>query len=168
MAPVRDGLQELLVDTTAVFGGTPTRTRDASRIAERLFGGLNALVNDDVLPVVAEIVGVHHRRCVPGAALEVPRQPHLPAGKDRPVLGILVGRNADGNDLLLRRIQQPELVEVIVEPPHRVLDGDVQIPEGVPFGNLDPSPHQRVRPGEDDEKLVHELRPASFGSRATD
>jgi hypothetical protein len=46
----------------------------------------------------------------------------------------------------LRRVEQPELVKVVVEPAHRILDGDVQVPEGVPLGHLDAAPDERSVP----------------------
>jgi hypothetical protein len=40
---------------------------------------------------------------MPRSTLEEPREPDFPAGKNGPVLGILIGRNADGHDLPLLR-----------------------------------------------------------------
>ena len=47
---------------------------------------------------------------------------------------------------LFRRVEQPELVKVVVQPAHRVLDGDVQVPERVLLGHLNAAPDERVRP----------------------
>ena len=45
-------------------------------------------------------------------------------------------------------------VQVVVEPPHRVLKGDVQVPEAVGLGYLDSSPDGRFHPDEDQLELV--------------
>ena len=52
------------------------------------------------------------------------------------------------------RVGQPELVQVVVEPTHRILDGDVQVPERVGLGHLNAPPHERVGPLEHDQELV--------------
>jgi hypothetical protein len=80
---------------------------------------------------------------------------------------VVIGGNADGHDLPFRLVEQPELVKVVIQPAHRVLDGNVQIPEGVALGNLNAAPHEWVGPSEDDEELVHEGRPALLATRAT-
>lgn len=124
MTAIRDGSQKfrIAVNTAAILGRTAAR--DTSGIGERAFGILHAFVNDDVLPVVAEVVGVERRRRVPGALLEKARERHLPPGLDRPMAWVFVTRDADRHDFALGRIDQPELVQVIVEPSHRVLNGD--------------------------------------------
>jgi hypothetical protein len=45
-------------------------------------------------------------------------------------------------------------VQVVVEPAHRVLKGDVQVPEAVGFGYLDPSPDGRLDSDEYEFELV--------------
>jgi hypothetical protein len=74
------------------------------------------------------------------------REWDLPSRHDRPVLRVVVCGNADGHHVPLSRIEQPELVEVVVQPAHGVLDGDVQVPERVLLGHLDSAPDQWIRP----------------------
>src|SRR5688572_29225619 len=95
---------------------------------------------------------------MPTAPLEVSRKGHVPTGNDRPIFRVIVGGNADGHDLLLCPIEKPKLVEMVVEPSHRVLDGHVQVPERVPLSDLEPAPDERVCPAQDDEELVHQFR----------
>jgi hypothetical protein len=45
-------------------------------------------------------------------------------------------------------------VQVVVEPAHRVLKGDVQVPEAVGVGHLDSPPDRRLHPEEDQLELV--------------
>jgi hypothetical protein len=52
--------------------------------------------------------------------------------------------NAEDALLLGTRVRDREAMQVVVEPAHRVLDGDVQIPEGVVARHLDLPPDQRV------------------------
>jgi hypothetical protein len=40
-----------------------------------------------------------------------------------------------GHHVPLRRVEHAELMEMVVEPAHRILDSDVQIPEGVLLGH---------------------------------
>jgi hypothetical protein len=47
-------------------------------------------------------------------------------------------------------------MEVIVLPPHRVLDGDMQVPERVTPRHLNPAPDDRIGIHEDNEELVHQ------------
>jgi hypothetical protein len=107
------------------------------------------------------LVGIQGRRRVPPAALEESRQRHLPTRNDRPIFRVLVRGNADGHDLLRLPIEKTELVKVIVKPSHRVLDGHVEVPEGVPLRNLEPTPDEGVCSAENNEELVHQLRPRS-------
>lgn len=55
-----DDLKELgiAVHTTAVLGRTPTFTRDTTRVPAVVVGTLEALMDQDVLPVVAEVARV--------------------------------------------------------------------------------------------------------------
>jgi len=95
--------------------------------------------------------------------LEVRGEPYFPARDDRPVLWIFIGRNADRYDPLLCGVEQPKLVEVVVEPAHGVLDGDMEIPERVSLRNLDAPPDERVGPAEDDQELMHHFWPPDPG-----
>jgi hypothetical protein len=107
-------------------------------------------VDDHVFPVVAEVVCVRRGRCVPRSRIEVFRHANVPAGNDRTILRIFVGRDPNRHQCLLLGVHQPELVQVVVEPTHGVLNGDVQVPERVVLRDLNPSPHHGVRAGEDD------------------
>ena len=53
-------------------------------------------------------------------------------------------------------------MEMIIEPTHRVLDGDVKIPEGIGERNLNAAPHQWIGSAQDDQKLMNEFRPTVF------
>jgi hypothetical protein len=84
--------------------------------------------------------------------------------------GIVV-RDADLPRLFPARLFHAELVQVIVEPAHRVLDGDVQIPEAVGFRHLDASPNRRLDLFEDDleledSRLVLRWRSMAIGAGA--
>jgi hypothetical protein len=50
---------------------------------------------------------------------------------------------------------RPKLVEMVVEPTHGVLDGNVEAPERVGLRNLDAAPHERIGPAQHDEDLVN-------------
>ena len=93
---------------------------------------------------------------MPPALLEEPRHRYLPTRDHGAALRVVVRGNADGHDALLVSVEQSELVQVVVEPPHGVLDGDVQVPEGIRLGHLNASPDERVDPGQHNEKLVYE------------
>ena len=62
---------------------------------------------------------------MPASLLEEPREWDLPPRDHGTVLGVIVGGNADGHDALLISVEQTKLVQVVIEPPHRILDGDV-------------------------------------------
>jgi hypothetical protein len=82
-------------------------------------------VHDNVLPVVAEVVRVCGRRCVPVPLIEELRKRHLPPRHDWAIFWFVIRGNADRHHVPLRRVEQPELVEVVIQPAHCVLDGDV-------------------------------------------
>ena len=161
MVGIGDDLKKLGVtlDTTAILRRTPTFTGNTARVTAVVLGRLEALVHEDVLPVVAEVVRVHHGRGMPVPMVEELREWDVPSRHDRPVLWVVVGGNTDRHHVPLSRIEQPELVEVVVEPAHGVLDGDVQVPKRVLLGHLDAAPDQWIRPREHHQELVHELRP---------
>ena len=71
---------------------------------------------------------------------------HLPPRHDGTVFRIVIGWDSDRNDLLFRRVEQAELVKVVVQPAHGILDGNVQVPERVLLGHLDAPPDERFRP----------------------
>ena len=158
MLGVRDRLQELrkAVDAAAVLWWAPARARHTARVRQPGLGRLHPLVHDYVFPVVAEVVRVDGWRRVPGPPLEELGKGDFPSGQDRPILGFVVVRDADRHDRLLIGVEQPELVKVIVEPAHRVLNGDVQIPERVLRGHLDATPDERFGAAQHDEELVHQ------------
>ena len=64
-------------------------------------------------------------RSVPIPVIEELREGHPPPRHDRTVFRIVIGWDSYRNDLLFRRVEQTELVRVVVQPAHRVLDGDV-------------------------------------------
>jgi hypothetical protein len=51
----------------------------------------------------------------------------------------------------------PELMEVAVEPPHGILNGNVQVPESICGRNLDSTPDRRMGFLERDFELVDHL-----------
>ena len=55
----------------------------------------------------------------------------------------LIG-NPDTVDIGRGRVGYFELVEVVVFPSHRVLDGNVEVPEAVVARDLDCPPHRRL------------------------
>lgn len=146
------------VDATAVFRRTSAFTGDGTRIAA-VVGRLDPLVHEHVLPVVAEVMRIHRGRGVPVPPVEERRQAHVPAGHDGSIPGVVIGGDSNRHHASLGRVQQPELVQVVVEPARRILEGDVQVPEGVSLGHLNAPPDERVGAGEHDQELAHQLRP---------
>src|SRR5690348_17731062 len=57
-------------------------------------------------------------------------------------------------------------MQVVIQPAHGVLNGNVKVPEGVLLGNQDAAPDERVRSRENNQELMHErwLRPRHFRS----
>ena len=95
-----------------------------------------------VLPAIAKIILI-----AGGIARspEIRRYRHFPSGqKDAVSLkGILLG----DPDLVKPTglgVSDSEHVKVIIEPSHRVLDRDMQIPESIAIGHLNPSPDRWI------------------------
>jgi hypothetical protein len=108
-------------------------------------GWLEALMDEDVLPVVAEVIGVQRGRRVPAPLIEEFRQGHLPARHNWTLFRVIVGGNAKGHDVSLGGVEQTELMEVVVERAHRILDSNVQVPKRVLPGHLNAAPDERGR-----------------------
>jgi hypothetical protein len=104
-----------------------TASRSATRI-DPAVGVERLLELQRMLPVIPEIVAIADRSAAAG---QVPGNWHLPAGKARSFVWELVVGNADSYDAVRFGIQHVELMEVIIEETHRILDSDVQIPERV-------------------------------------
>lgn len=51
------------------------------------------------------------------------------------LFGIIVGRNADRHHVFVIGVKETELVEMAVQPTHRVLDRHMEVPERVGLGN---------------------------------
>ena len=69
---IGDDLKKLRigVDTTAVLQRTPTFTGDTTFLLAVVAGRLEALMYENVLPVVAEVIRVHCRWSVPILLIE--------------------------------------------------------------------------------------------------
>lgn len=94
---------------------------------------------------------------------EVARYGYPPARDTRPVFRVFIGRDADRRDPFLCGIKNPELVEMVVEPTHGVLDSNVEVPERVRLRNLDAPPDARIGAAQYDEELVNGRRSLSSG-----
>ena len=46
-------------------------------------------------------------------------------------------------------------MQMAVQPAHRILNCDVEIPESIPLGHLNSTPDQRIRPWKDDQEWAH-------------
>ncbi len=69
-----------------------------------------------------------------------------------PVKGVIL-RDPDLVKLAGLAISDPERVKVIILPPHRVLDRDMQIPKGIASRYLNPSPNRWINPFEGHPEL---------------
>ena len=101
-----------------------------------------------MFPVVTEVVRVGDAH---GGVGQVDCERHHPTGTWELVAleRVRIG-NTDLGGCAGGGISHVELVQVKVEPPHGVLDGDVQVPEGVRRGHFDPAPNDRLAMGEGD------------------
>ena len=77
----------------------------------------------------------------------------------------LVVRDADADGVAAGRIRELKFVQVVVGPAHRILEGDVEVPEGVAGGHLDATPDGRLDLLERDLELEHLLACASVSGR---
>ena len=122
---VGENLQQVVVtwNAAAVFDGARTF---AVRTKEYGFK------QDFMVPVVAEVVVVSADVTRGG---EVVRQRHFPTRQHVLEQGIAfpVG-NSDQHGPALSRRLDAELVQVVVQPSHRVLDSDVEVPETIVDG----------------------------------
>jgi hypothetical protein len=127
MPAIADSLQELRVPRCAayIFWRTSTRASDAAWIGTRV-GRKQFLEFERVLPVITEVVAIPDRI---RSIRQVPRNRDFPAGQARPLIRHFVVRNADSLNPAGLGIDDDELVQVVVLPPHRVLDRDVEVPE---------------------------------------
>jgi hypothetical protein len=103
-------------------------------------------------PVVTEVIQVArgHARLA-----EVRRHREHPARRHRALVRKLIVRDADAHHFARRRIEYLELVQVAVEPAHRILDGHVQPPEVVRGRDLDATPDRRLGLLERDGEAQH-------------
>ena len=164
---------EVLVptDATAVLGWTCPLAREAARIPHALLARPDRLKSDLVFPAVSEVVLVPGNRTRVG---EVAGDGDLPSRQDGlvPLEGILIW-NADLHRVARARPADAKKVQVVVEPTHGILDGDMQVPEGVGPGHLDGPPDRRHYLQKDDSELVdldpgsHALCPAVGHRRPT-
>src|SRR5438309_7865110 len=88
-------------------------------------------------PSIPEIVEIGGARAL---GLKVGRNRHLPARARRALVREVAVGDADAYRRTRGRLDRLEFVEMVVLPSHRVLDGDVQVPERVDVGHLDASP----------------------------
>src|SRR3990172_9153577 len=95
---------------------------------------------DVVHPFVPEIVAVYSMVV---AAREVVRNRELPTGFPRPVVK-LIARDTDPVTSPGGRIEDFKLMQVVVEPAHGVLDGNMKIPKGVDSWHLNSTPDGRL------------------------
>lgn len=140
----------------AVLWRTPAGAGEAPRVCQRGVRRFFAFVGEPMLPVITEVVDVERGKRMVSAVIEVIRHAHTPTGNAGPLSWFLIGRNANARDFVFG-VKEPELMEMIVEPPHRILDGDVEVPEGVRQWHLDSAPDKRIGPAQDDEKLMNEF-----------
>lgn len=66
------------------------------------------------------------------------RHQNLPARNDRPIVGVIVGGNANRHHALLIGVKETELVEMVVQPTHCVLDRHMEVPEGLSADHAEP------------------------------
>jgi hypothetical protein len=81
-----------------------------------------------VFPIVTEVVHVQRRQRVVLPVVEVIGHTDPPAWNERTLTGLFVDRDADLLDLVLG-VKNPELVEMIFQPAHGILNGDMESPE---------------------------------------
>ena len=76
VARIGDDLKKrgVAVDATAILRRTPAFTGNTARVIAVVLGRLEALVHEDVLPVVAEVVRVHRGRGMPVPMVEELRE----------------------------------------------------------------------------------------------
>src|SRR6266404_1454225 len=151
MAQIADGVQEFRIPVRAadILGRAGTRARDAARVAPAV-SREDVLDFESVVPVVAEVVEVAHRL---RTVCQVARDRDFPSGERRPLVREFLVGDPDALAAQRLRIDDDELVQVAVRPAHRVLDGDVEIPEGVGLRHQEAAPDEWVRIGEHDEDL---------------
>jgi hypothetical protein len=116
-----------------------------------LAGGQQFFKFEDMFPVIPEVVPIPDRI---RPLRQVRRDRDLPAGEAGPFIRHLVIRYANALHPTGLRIDDDELVHVTVLPAHRILNRDVKVPERVPLGHLNPTPHQGIGLRKDDQKLV--------------
>jgi hypothetical protein len=139
MPTITNGLQELRVPRRAADFFWRTRARAANAARIRTFaGGQEFFKFEDVLPVIPEVVPIPDRI---RPIRQVPRDRDLPAGQSGPFIRhFVIGCAANALHPTGLRIDDDKLVQVIVLPAHRILNGDVEVPERVPLGHLNPTP----------------------------
>ena len=145
---------EVLVptDATAVLRWTGPLAREAARIPYALLARHDRLESHLVFPAVSEVV------LVPGRgtrAAKVAGDGDLPSrqGGLVPLEGILIW-NADLRHVARAWPVHAKKVQVVVEPTHGILDGDMQVPEAVGPRHLDGPPDRRRYLQKDDSELV--------------
>lgn len=153
MAGVTNGSKKLGVPVCApdIFGGTCAAPRNTSWI--RLTVGRQQILElHRVFPVIPKVVTIPGRL---RSVRKVSRDWNLPSWEARTFVWHLVLGKSDTRLLAGLGVDGEEFVKVIVLPTHRILNRNVQIPEGITLWHLDPPPHQRVALRKDDEELAH-------------
>jgi hypothetical protein len=105
------------------------------------------------MPVVAEVVHVKDRQ---SPVRHVGGHLHRPIGLTRLLIHEFIARDTEPSHFAPSGIHNHcELVKVAIQPAHRILYGDMKVPERVLLGHLDSAPHQRFSVAEHDKELMH-------------
>src|SRR5262245_40516558 len=152
---VLDHRQKVLVavHAAAVLGRAGPGAVDTEGILLAWLPRQDRLERQLVFPPIAEVILVRNGGAGTG---EVAGNGNLPA-RQRGLFALeRVGvRYADLLYVARCGPSHTEDVQMVVEPAHRVLKGDVQIPEAVGLGHLDSPPDGRFHPDEDELELVN-------------
>jgi hypothetical protein len=105
-----------------------------------------------VPPVVSEVVEVQGWR---SAEREIFRELRLPTGSAQLVMRDFVVRNADAFHTPTRSVDYRELMKMIVQPTHGVLNRNMQIPEGIVLRHLNAPPNHRIGLTQHHEELMN-------------
>ena len=124
---ISDDLEELCVAVRPadVLRRAGARTGSAARVLAAI-AGYEFFKFQRVFPVIAKVIAIPHWI---GSVGEMSRDRHLPARQARPFIGHVLVGYADSLLAPRPRLDERELVKVIVLPPHRVLNRHVQVPE---------------------------------------
>jgi len=136
-----------------VFGRARSGAGDTEWISLARLPRQDSLKRQFVFPAVAEVVLVSSDDTRPG---KVRGDWDFPAVQDQFIAlqGVVI-RDADLRNLARLRLRHPEKMQVIVEPTHRILEGDMKVPEAIGLGDLDASPDGWSHVQEAEPELVH-------------